>query len=235
VEVKFVAMRLLDLGDNGLEGVLLCPLLTIRSLGRMASSCKEIADTVNTAAFLRRLTAAHGFPLQDHTTTAPLSRPEDAAAAAEDDSEEGNGPKPEFFLSGASVHSLAALSVLSSMRDLKSNHIIFHLASLRMTHNSKKLLEEYANLLKRYPLLQMRLDSHTGVGAPPPIAPQHSVQRACVVARQLVHLGVPLERVEACAWGMDVGRAQHWPASQVCHFTLLSIPCCSVLQCVAVC
>jgi len=91
---------------------------------------------------------------------------------------------------------------------IKSNHIVFHLASLKMVKESKNLLAQYAKLMQRHPRLLMRIDSHTGVGAPPPIAPQHSVQRACVVAKHLVELGIGLERVMACAWGMDVGRAR---------------------------
>ena len=48
--------------------------------------------------------------------------------------------------------------------------------------------------------LRLRVDAHTGVGAPPHIAQQHSVLRACAVTRRLARLGVPLRRIVACAW-----------------------------------
>ena len=49
-------------------------------------------------------------------------------------------------------------------------------------------------LMLRHPRLLMRVDSHTGVGAPPRIAPQHSISRACVVAQYLGRKGVPASR-----------------------------------------
>jgi hypothetical protein len=46
----------------------------------------------------------------------------------------------------------------------------------------------------------MRIDSHCGVGAPRQIAPQHSIQRACVVAQRVLSAGVKASNVTACAW-----------------------------------
>ena len=93
------------------------------------------------------------------------------------------------------LHSLEQLAIVETMRELKSNYIIFHLASLRMVGASKRLLSQYATLMRRHPRLRLRIDSHTGVGAPPHIAPQHSVQRALVVALTAVVLGEFEERV----------------------------------------
>lgn len=210
-------MHLLDLGDNGLEGVLLSKALGVQSLARLSCTCIMFRQTMKDATFLRRLTAAYGF------ISTPVPAPDAAAAnegrisetsdAEDDDGSDSPGAAPvpasDFLLSTAVVDSLAALDVLTSMRaDVKTNHIVFHLASLRMVKQSKDVLGEYAKLMKRHPRLRLRIDAHTGVGAPPPIAPQHSVQRACVVAKQLVAFGIGLERVVACAWGMDVGRAR---------------------------
>ena len=208
-------MHLLDLGDNGLEGVLLSKALGVQSLARLSCTCIMFRQTMKDATFLRRLTAAYGF------ISTPVPAPDAAAAnegcisevsdAEDDDGSDSPAPVPAsgFLLSASVVDSLAALDVLTSMHaDIKTNHIVFHLASLKMVKQSKDVLGEYAKLMKRHPLLRLRIDAHTGVGAPPPIAPQHSVQRACVVAKQLVAFGIGLERVVACAWGMDVGRAR---------------------------
>ena len=62
--------------------------------------------------------------------------------------------------------------------------------------------------MARHPRLKMRVESHTGVGAPPSIAPEHSVRRALTLLQQLSADGVALERISVNAWGMDVGLAQ---------------------------
>jgi len=196
---------LLDLGENGLEGVLISKVLDVRSLGRLMCANKFFADTLSDPVFLRRLTAAHGFSAPDPTRLSD----DDGDDNSDDDGDDNSTATAPLFFSGALVDSLAVLDVMSSIKaDIKSNHIVFHLASLKMVKLSKNLLAQYAQLMQRHPRLLMRIDSHTGVGAPPPIAPQHSVQRACVVAKYLADLGIGLERITACAWGMDVGRAR---------------------------
>ena len=50
-----------------------------------------------------------------------------------------------------------------------------------MTNASKLLLNHYLTLLRRHPKLELRIDSHTGVGAPPQVHASHSVRRAAVV------------------------------------------------------
>ena len=54
----------------------------------------------------------------------------------------------------------------------------------------------YADILRAHPRLLVKVDAHTGVGAPPPIAPQHSMARGAVVAKFLVELGVDPSRIE---------------------------------------
>ena len=211
-------MLLLDLGENALDCLLLSPNLDVLSLGRLACSCKAFEGTLTDAGFLRRLTAARGFTVPDEQDALPASA---GSAVHEDEGEDepedrdDEASAPRLVLSANTVDSLAALAVLSLVRDtVTSNHIVFHLASLRMVQSSKAVLAQFGELMKRFPQLRLRIDSHTGVGAPPPIAPQHSVQRARVVAQYLMHKGVPLERIMACAWGMDVGRANRWPGTQ---------------------
>lgn len=208
-------MHLLDLGDNGLEGVFLSSTLAVHALGRLSCTCKSFRETLNDATFLRRLTAAHGFTIPTPAAGTVDTKEEGSSVSESSDIEDQDsvGDSSDgatgLILSAAVVDSLEVLSVLASLKaDIKTNHIVFHLASLKMVKQSKDVLGEYAKLMKRHPRLRIRIDSHTGVGAPPPIAPQHSVQRACVVARELVALGIGLERVMACAWGMDVGRAR---------------------------
>jgi outer membrane protein OmpA-like peptidoglycan-associated protein len=210
-------MYLLELGENGLESVVLSPNLEVSSLGLLSCSCRVFKEMMADSAFLRRLSVAHGFSLQDPTAAAASPDRTDASSKDEsrsEDEEDGNAAAAEFVLDSRAVDSLEALAVLSSVRELKTNHIVFHLASLKMTSNSEALLDQYATLMKHHPRLRMRIDSHTGVGAPPPIAPQHSVQRACRVARHVMRHGISLERILACAWGMDVGRKQRWAATQ---------------------
>ena len=62
--------------------------------------------------------------------------------------------------------------------------------------------------------LRLRIDSHTGVGAPPQVHASHSVQRAAVVSQRLVSSGVAADRISACAWGYRVGQHRNWPATR---------------------
>ena len=161
-----------------------------RAAGRKA----RLAEGVR-SAFVQRLAAEHGF-----VTSPAVPLPAD-------------GHRPHFFLSSTHARSLEALSLLLALRDLKTNHIVFHLASLEMVTSSRRLLSEYARLLHRHRRLRLHIESHTGVGAPPQIAPQHSVRRACAVSKWLISRGVPVRQLSACAWGQDIGIAHDWPAS----------------------
>lgn len=187
-------MELLRLGDDVIEAVLLSAGTTV--LGAVACTCKQMQQALAAPAFLRRLTAARGF----------ASGPADAADARN---------TSQFELSSNTVDSLETLAVLEEMRSdyLGENHIGFHLASLTMTRSSKSLLRRFAEMLRRHPNLRIRIDSHTGVGAPPQIHGSHSVQRAAVVAEWLAGHGVAAERISACAWGYRVGQHRDWPAA----------------------
>ena len=196
-------IHLLDLGDNGLEVVLLSPELSFPSLARLASVCRGFRATLSETAFLRRLATAHGF--SDARAPAPAPMPTQRHESPNDESsdDEHDTFPAEFHLLASSVDCLEALAVLSDIRERlqpRGNHIVFHLASLRMIKDSQELLDQYAALMVRYPRLVMRIDSHCGVGAPRQIAPQHSIQRACVVAQRVLSAGVKASNVTACAW-----------------------------------
>ena len=196
-------LNLLELGADGVEGVLVNsdPV----SLGRLATTCKFFKAATADAAFVALLAAARGFS----STAASAS-----CSGEHGSSVRGRQAAAEFNLASSVADSIEGIAVLEKMRSIDTNHIIFHLGSLSMTVPSKKLLLEYAALMRCHPRLQMRIESHTGVGAPPRIAPQHSVERACVVSRFLHRHGVPVERLRATGWGMDVGIARDWPAAR---------------------
>lgn len=68
-------------------------------------------------AFLRRLTAAHGFGVPDPEQTSTSKNIKEDEDEFEDEDEEDKGPPPEFMLSASVVRSLEDLAVLVAMRD----------------------------------------------------------------------------------------------------------------------
>jgi len=213
---------LLDLSENALEGVLLSPAADLRSLGRLAGTCRALRQPLAEPVFLRRLAVARTLHSTMASSAGTAAEPAERAGHPDGDQDEDQSEwwaahrsaGPEFALSAVGVDSLEALAVLEAVRDLGRNHIVFHLASLVMVDGSFALLEEYARLMDRHPRLRMRVESHTGVGAPPSIAPQHSMRRALVVLQQLWGHGIGEDRVSANAWGMDVGRRERWPPTK---------------------
>lgn len=186
--------NILDLDQDGIESVLLSA--NLKCLAQLSCTCSFFKGAVADPAFLTRLRATH-----------------ESKAAADSEADE-KPAEPGFILPTSTADSLEALAVVEAMRNLRTNHITFHLGSLQMVSKSKALLSEYAEILRNHPGLRLRIDSHTGVGAPPHIAPSHSVERAKVVVKYLARKGIAASRLRACAWGMDVGRARRWPASQ---------------------
>jgi hypothetical protein len=163
--------ELLQLGDDVLEGLII--LIDTTSLGRLMMTCKDLKHTLSDPRVLLRLAEERNFP----------TRPTIASSARE---RRNQDRQPHFYFSPENVDSVEALAVMESVCALESHHIIFHLASLTMVNASKKLLKSYAALMRRHSRLRIHIDSHTGVGAPPHIAPTHSVRRACVAAKFLV-------------------------------------------------
>ena len=178
--------------DDDLTAVLLSTDTT--GLGRCMSVCRRLHQMLSTPQLLRMLAIEHGFRAR--------------TVSNEDDDDLGT----QFELTAAHVISIEALAVLEKMRRVETNHIIFRLGSLDMTPSSAELLGRYADLMRQHPRLLLRLDSHTGVGAPPMIHRSHSVRRASVVAEYLDDRGVSLERISVNAWGYRVGMKRNWPA-----------------------
>ena len=193
------AMDLMSLGDDEMERVL--QLSDPMTLGRLKQCCCRLSAMLGQQRFIQRLGQEHGFPNSPPMATMPADRRQQLR-------------NPQFYFALDAIDSIEALALADSVLGIGSHHIIFHLASLSITHASKRLLGEYAGLMKRHRRLKLRIDSHTGVGAPPGIAPQHSQQRAIVAAKYLVMRGVPASRIVASAWGMRVGVAHNWPAAQ---------------------
>lgn len=186
-----------SLHDDDLEVVLLRT--DTPSLARLASTCTKLRAMLAEPSLLRRLVHVRGFS----PGRAPADADEDTAA----------GRAPHFHLSADVVDSLEGLAILEALRaePLGGSHLVFHLASLSMVSESKELLSRYAELLRRHPRLTVRIDSHTGVGAPSRIHASHSVRRAVVAARALAAHDVSMERISACAWGYRVARQHDWP------------------------
>ena len=190
-------MSTILLGDDELEHlILLCETATV---ARFAKCSVGLRQKLKDPLLIRRLFASRSFPARpsEELPSTPLSKRNRAA---------------QFYFS--STDSIEALAVAEAVRDIGTHHIIFHLASLSIVASSKKLLSSYAALMQRHPKLVMRIDSHTGVGAPRHIADDHSVSRAAVAAKYCVKKGVSASRISACAWGMRVGLACDWPARQ---------------------
>jgi outer membrane protein OmpA-like peptidoglycan-associated protein len=167
-------------------------------LGNFMCTCTHMRQSLTDVPFLRRLALSRGFDLE---------RPAEAV-----------GIHTQFGLSADFVDSLQGLAVLESMNSIQENedqgknHIVFHLATLRMTNSSEALLAVYASLMKAHPRLELRIDSHTGVGAPASMHASHSVRRASVVADFLTEEnGIASERISACAWGYRLGQMRRWP------------------------
>jgi hypothetical protein len=184
---------LLGLSDDDLTAVLLCT--ETEGLGRLMRTCRFMNDRLRDPAFLRMLALSRGFKEQ-----APL----------QDDDEMMKGT--QYALTARHCSSIEALAIVEAMRRIESNHIIFRLGSLVMTPPSVERLCRYADLLHKHPRLLLRMDSHTGVGAPPMIHKSHSVRRAYVVADYLDDKGIGSDRVSSNAWGYKVGMKHNWPA-----------------------
>ena len=148
-----MALVVHDLGEDLLEHVLL--LLDPASLARLSGTGEIFRSSLRplSAPFLRRLLLARGF---------------------------GDVSSSAFPLPASFADSFEALAVMEAMRAIadakpRPNHVVFQLGSLSIVGSSKRTLDRYAALMLRHPRLLMRVDSHTGVGAPPRIAPQHSI------------------------------------------------------------
>ena len=185
-------VELLGLDDDALEAVLLVAPTIV--LGNLICTCKQMRTNISAQPFLQRLCKSRKL------SNGPAAAPPSTSL--------------QFHCPADFVDSLEALAVLEAMsgKDLGENHVAFHLASLTMTKPSKALLTHYLALLKRHPKLELRIDSHTGVGAPAGVHASHSVRRAAVVADWLMSHGVAAERLSACAWGYRVGMKRNWPA-----------------------
>ena len=182
----------LGLDNDALEAVLLST--PTKALGSLMQTNKQLLSAISAQPLLQRLCELRKFSSGPSTLTSSTST--------------------QFHCSSDVVDSLEAVAVLEAMtsESLSKNHIAFHLASLSMTNPSKMLLNHYLTLLRRHPKLELRIDSHTGVGAPPQVHASHSVRRASVVAEWLIGNGVAPERMSACAWGYRVGQRRRWPA-----------------------
>ena len=185
-----MATTLLSLSDDDLIAVLL--LADTRTLGRLMCTCHHLDEALRSPLLLRMLALSRGFKEE----------------GPQDDDNQGT----QYTLLVRHVDSIEALAVLEAMRRLESNHILFRLGSLVMTPSSVNRLCGYAELLHRHSRLLLRIDSHTGVGAPPMIHRSHSVRRASIVADYLDDKGIGSDRVSANAWGYRVGMKNHWPA-----------------------
>ena len=151
-------MELQQLNDDDLEAVLLAA--DTPTLGNLLCTCKRTSSMLSDPGLLRRLATDRGFK---------ATAPEETPGTDKD--------CMEFFLDAGVVESIEALSVLEAMAEIRTNHINFHLASLTMTQQAKQLVARYADLLGNHPRLCVRIDSHTGVGAPPQVHASHLVSR----------------------------------------------------------
>ena len=141
-------MLLLDVGDS-VEGVLLSPALDLPALGRLAATCKPLNHLLSDRAFLLRIAAAQALV---PTYRLPAEEREEDATNGED--ERGGhasiaGPQADLALPAHSVASLEALAVHAALQNLKSHHIVFHLASLVIVPDSLAVLGEYAQVRSR--------------------------------------------------------------------------------------
>ena len=181
------------LSDGPLEQVL--TFLDCRSVSVAGRTIRDAGRLVSRPGFVLRLARLRGFAL------APAPPMVDARATF-------------FHLDATDCATVEELAVLEDVRALGGNSVIFHLATLSPVQRSTRLVSNWALLLLRYPFLNVRIDAHCGVGAPATIAPEHSVRRALTVAAMLKHAGVEPHRMEALAWGMEVGVRHFWPPSQ---------------------
>ena len=201
-------MVLLDLDDDALDAVMLA--MGTAALANFMCTCKVMAEKLNSQSLLARLSASRSI------TAGPSASPP--------------SERTQFHCSADAVDSLEALAVVEALKGhaFGTNCIAFKLASVTMTTASKDLLRRYLDLLRRHPKLELRMDSHTGVGAPPQIHASHSIRRASAVADWLIHEGIDPARISACAWGYRVGMRRRWPArpefARVELFVALSKP-----------
>ena len=186
-------MELLALDDDALEAIL-CVMET-NALATLMCTCKQLETAIKSQPLLDRLCDLRSITRGPSVHTVKETT--------------------HFHCSADFVDSLEALAIIEAMQGdmIGGNHITFHLASVDMTAPSEELLARYAGLLRRHPRLRLRLDSHTGVGAPAGIHASHSVRRAQAVADWLLAHDVDAERISACAWGYRVGQKRRWPAS----------------------
>ena len=141
-------MLLLDVGDS-VEGVLLSPALDLPALGRLAATCKPLNQLLSDRAFLLQIAAVQDLVPADRLPAE--KRKEDATNGEDERGARASiaGPQADLVLPAHSVASLEALAVHAALQNLKSHHIVFHLATLVIVPDSLAVLGEYAQVTSR--------------------------------------------------------------------------------------
>ena len=117
----------------------------------------------------------------------------------------------QLLYSRQGIASLEQLAVLEAYGNLGTTRVVFLGADTGIRPGSLARLEEFAQLMRRHPRLNVTIEAHTGRNAPPTFAPAFTRMRARRVGQHLLSNGVPSGRIKAVnGWGKSIAIAAGW-------------------------